>query len=103
MVQAPGAKVFCFFFAKKKAFLALRLTCPFCGDRSIAEFSYYGDATVRRPGSNAEQSAWVDYVYMRDNVAGSHCEFWYHEAACRQVLTVERDTRTHAILSVQTP
>ena len=80
----------------------MRLTCPFCGNRSIAEFSYYGDATLTRPGSNAEQSAWVDYVYMRDNPAGPHCEFWYHEAACRQVLRVERDTRNHAILSVQT-
>ena len=80
----------------------MRLTCPFCGNRSIAEFSYQGDATLTRPGSNAEPAAWVDYVYLRDNPAGPHSEFWYHASACRQILLVERDTRTHAILSVRT-
>ena len=80
----------------------MRLTCPHCGNRSIAEFSYQGDATRERPGSNAEPAAWVDYVYKRDNPAGPQSEFWYHAAACRQILRVERDTRTHAILAVQT-
>ena len=79
----------------------MRLACPFCGERTIAEFSYVGDATVTRPGGNADQAAWVDYVYMRDNPAGPHSELWYHEAACRQLLRVERDTRTHAILSAR--
>ena len=77
----------------------MRLNCPFCGSRGIEEFSYAGDATLSRPGSNADQAAWVDYIYFRDNPAGLHSEFWYHAAACRQVLRVERDTRTHAILS----
>ena len=77
----------------------MRLPCPFCGERGIEEFSYAGDATLSRPGGNAEQTAWVDYVYMRTNPAGPHSEFWYHASACRQVLRVERDTRTHAILS----
>jgi sarcosine oxidase subunit delta len=36
---------------------------------------------------------------MRTNPAGPHSELWYHTAACRQVLKVERDTRTHEILS----
>ncbi len=79
----------------------MRLNCPNCGDRSIAEFSYSGDATLTRPGSNAEPGSWVDYVYMRDNKAGLHSELWYHAAACRQILRVERDTRSHAVLSVQ--
>jgi heterotetrameric sarcosine oxidase delta subunit len=77
----------------------MRLTCPFCGERGLEEFTYAGDATLSRPGSNAEQSAWVDYVYFRDNPAGVHSELWYHGAACRQFLTVERDTRTHQVLS----
>ena len=77
----------------------MRLCCPFCGERGVEEFSYLGDAARVRPGTNDAQSKWVDYVYMRDNPAGLHVELWYHASACRQVLTVERDTRTHAILS----
>jgi sarcosine oxidase subunit delta len=77
----------------------MRLTCPFCGDRGIEEFSYAGDATLNRPAPEGEPAAWVDYVYMRTNPAGPHAELWYHAAACRQVLRVERDTRTHEIFA----
>ena len=76
----------------------MRLPCPFCGERGIEEFAYLGDASRMRPPEDADQAAWVDYVYLRDNPAGPHRELWYHASACRQVLTVERDTRTHAIL-----
>jgi sarcosine oxidase subunit delta len=79
----------------------LRLNCPFCGNRGIAEFSYMYDATVTRPAADAEPAAWVDYVYLRDNPAGPHSEFWYHAAGCRQILLVERDTRDHTILSTR--
>jgi sarcosine oxidase subunit delta len=77
----------------------MRLTCPFCGERGVEEFCYAGDATLTRPAPDAEPSAWVDYVYMRTNPAGRHSELWYHGVACRQVLRVERDTRTHEIIS----
>ncbi len=77
----------------------MRLACPFCGERGTEEFSYAGEAALVRPGLDASPAAWVDYVYVRDNPAGPHRELWYHASGCRQVLTVERDTRTHAILS----
>ncbi len=77
----------------------MRLICPFCGERGMEEFSYAGDATLKRPAADASQQDWVDYVYMRDNPAGQHSELWYHTAACRQFIKVERDTRTHAILA----
>ena len=77
----------------------MRLPCPFCGERGIEEFSYFGDATRTRPGGNARVEAWIDYVYFRDNPEGPHRELWLHASACRRVLVVERDTRTHAILS----
>jgi sarcosine oxidase subunit delta len=80
----------------------MRLTCPFCGDRGIEEFVHMGDATLQRPGQDAPEAAWIDYVYMRTNPAGTHSELWYHASACRQFLRVERDTRTHAILSAET-
>jgi len=79
----------------------MRLTCPFCGNRGIEEFAYMGDATLSRPAADAEAAPWVDYVYFRQNPAGPHSELWYHEAACRQILRVERDTRTHEILSAR--
>jgi sarcosine oxidase subunit delta len=80
----------------------MRLTCPFCGPRGIEEFSYFGDATVQRPAPDADPQAWVTYVYLRENPAGAHSELWYHASACRQFLRIERDTRTHAILSAET-
>ena len=79
----------------------MRLTCPFCGERGIEEFAHLGDATRTRPGDNAPEKAWVDYVYFRDNPMGPHRELWLHSSACRRILTVERDTRTHAILSAR--
>jgi sarcosine oxidase subunit delta len=77
----------------------MRLTCPICGERGIEEFSYFGDATLARPAPDAPAEAWVEYVYFRNNPAGPHSELWYHAAACRGFLKVERDTLTHAILS----
>ncbi len=56
-----------------------------------------GDAALTRPETDA-QAEWVDYVYMRDNPAGPYAELWYHEAGCRQIMKVRRDTRTHEIL-----
>jgi sarcosine oxidase subunit delta len=79
----------------------MRIVCPFCGARGIEEFSYFADASVARPEADAPAEAFVDYVYFRANVAGAHRELWYHASACRQFLHVERDTRTHEILSVQ--
>ncbi len=60
-----------------------------------------GDANLQRPAKDAEPAAWVGYVYLRENPAGPHSELWYHAAACRQFLKVERDTRTHAISAAE--
>ena len=77
----------------------MHLHCPFCGPRDVEEFTYFGDANRTRPGNNAPQSDWVDYVYLRDNPMGAHRELWLHSAACRRMLVVARDTRTHLISS----
>jgi len=76
----------------------MRLSCPFCGERGIEEFSYAGDAALARPAPDAPAAEWVDFVYMRANPAGIHRELWYHAAACRGIVTIGRDTRTHAIV-----
>jgi sarcosine oxidase subunit delta len=87
----------------------MRIACPFCGEREVGEFSYLGDASPRRPhytiddGSDPVKlrEAFYDYVYLRDNVAGTMREYWYHGGGCRSWLIAERDTRTHEFRSVQ--
>ena len=81
----------------------MRIKCPHCGERSLDEFSYYGDAAPRRPDANAADAlaSFTDYVYLRDNKAGAHQELWYHGAGCRAWLCVSRDTNTHLIAGVQ--
>ena len=81
----------------------LLIPCPWCGPRAQAEFTYGGDATVKRPAPDAPERAWVEFVYLRDNPAGSHDELWHHSAGCRQWLCVRRDTRTHEILGSAAP
>ena len=79
----------------------MRIPCPHCGPRSHDEFTYYGDATVRRPTATgtAAEPGFYDYVYVRDNPQGPHRELWFHQGGCHEWLVVERDTRTHAIAS----
>ena len=78
----------------------MRITCPHCGERGNEEFLYRGAADPRRPAPDAPETAWHDYVYLRDNPAGSHREMWLHAYGCRRWLVVTRDTRTHAIADV---
>ena len=80
----------------------MRITCPHCGERDAQEFTYLGDATKARPdGLDAAPEAMLDYVYLRENPAGPHREFWYHGAGCHAWLVVTRDTRTHAVAAVE--
>ncbi len=77
----------------------MRIPCPFCGERDVREFTYLGDATLRRPdpaAPDAERRVF-DYVYLRDNPAGPHPEHWYHGQGCRSWIEVARDTRNHRI------
>lgn len=78
----------------------MRIQCPFCGERDVSEFTYLGDATVRRPDPAAPEQ-FFEAVYLRDNPAGRHEELWYHGFGCRSWLRVTRDTRTHEIFAVQ--
>jgi sarcosine oxidase subunit delta len=82
----------------------MRISCPFCGERSLDEFSYYGDATVTRPDLGAPDAAekFTAYVYARSNPAGLHRELWYHAAGCHAWLVVTRDTTSHKIAAVET-
>ena len=80
----------------------MRITCPWCGPRALDEFEYYGDASKKRPADAGclDPAAWLDYVYLRDNPAGTHHEYWQHLTGCRSWLIVTRDTTTHEISNV---
>lgn len=82
----------------------MRITCPYCGERSLDEYVYSGDASVSRPDPASPDAAeqFYRYGYERQNVAGPHKELWYHSAGCHAWLVVERDTRTHEILTIET-
>jgi sarcosine oxidase subunit delta len=81
----------------------LLIPCPWCGPRNQVEFTYGGDATVRRPAPDASEETWTQYVYVRDNPCGPHDELWFHGASCRRWFVVRRDTRTHEILASRMP
>jgi heterotetrameric sarcosine oxidase delta subunit len=78
----------------------LRIACPHCGLRDEAEFRYRGDATVVRPGPDADREAFAAYVFDRDNPAGWHMEWWHHIHGCRRVLRVVRHTLRHEIAAI---
>ncbi|MBP9174976.1 MAG: sarcosine oxidase subunit delta, partial [Rhizobiales bacterium] len=43
---------------------AMLIKCPHCGTRPVEEFTFNGDASIRRPTSNDPKSMdqWFDYV-----------------------------------------
>lgn len=81
----------------------MRINCPCCGERSVDEFVYLGDANVTRPSAqeldNAE--AFHAYGYLRRNLDGPTRELWFHAAGCHSWLVITRDTRTHEISKVE--
>ncbi|PWJ82436.1 N-methylglutamate dehydrogenase subunit B [Pseudaminobacter salicylatoxidans] len=87
----------------------MRIACPYCGEREVGEFSYLGDASPKRPHYTIDdgtdpvvlEEAFNEYVYLRDNVAGTMREYWYHGGGCRSWLIAERSTLTHEFKSVQ--
>ena len=64
----------------------LHIKCPHCGMRSQNEFSYGGDATIKRPelGKEISDQEWDDFVYNRKSLRGKHWELWQHLSGCRQ-------------------
>ena len=50
----------------------LHIKCPHCGMRSQNEFSYGGDATIKRPelGKEISDQDWDNFVYNRKSLRG---------------------------------
>jgi heterotetrameric sarcosine oxidase delta subunit len=77
------------------------IKCPNCGPREINEYTYIGDATVKRPDhDDTDMENWINYVFMRNNPRGIHVEHWQHTSGCRAFLKITRDTVTHEITGV---
>ena len=83
----------------------LRIPCPCCGLRDETEFRYGGEANVRRPAEPgaADDVAWADYLFYRDNLRGPHRERWFHAFGCRQWFELRRDTLSHRWLDPEPP
>lgn len=82
----------------------MRINCPHCGLRDLAEFTYHGDARharTRPEPSSKNTAAWNTWVYDRENPAGTHEELWQHIGGCRAFVRVMRNTVTHEIEDVK--
>jgi sarcosine oxidase subunit delta len=77
----------------------LLIKCPFCGERAETEFSYGGEAGIKRPldPKTLSDAEWADYLFMRSNPKGAHKELWNHSLGCRRWFGVARDTLTYEI------
>ena len=71
--------------------------CPWCGDRAETEFSYGGEAGIKRPlePDALTDAEWADYLFNRKNSRGAYRELWNHAQGCRRWFEVERDTVTN--------
>lgn len=76
----------------------LRIPCPYCGLRDEPEFTFGGPSHVARPTPAADDLAWTNYLFIRENPAGVHHERWLHAFGCGRWFNLARDTRTHEIL-----
>ena len=77
---------------------------PLLGPRDSSEFVYLGDAIlINRPDWQEDTAVqhFVEYGYLRDNIAGIHRELWFHEYGDRSWLVVTRDTLSHEIKEVR--
>ncbi len=78
----------------------LQLHCPYCDEaRSEEEFSYAGEADIRRPDRQVSDSQWADYLHFRTNPRGRHREMWVHTAGCRRYFNVARDTVSYEVVA----
>ena len=79
----------------------LLIYCPYCQEeREEEEFTYAGEADIRRPDSLHEISDEVfgQYLYFKENTRGLYKEMWVHTMACRKYFNVLRNTQTYQVL-----
>jgi heterotetrameric sarcosine oxidase delta subunit len=72
------------------------LKCPNCGQRDVYEFRFGGEVGSR-PTHGATKTEWMDYVYMRSNLAGDEKEWWYHRMGCKRWFQSIRNTTNNSV------
>jgi sarcosine oxidase, subunit delta len=77
----------------------LRIPCPYCGVRDEEEFRCGGQSHITRPGPDATDADWADYLFNRDNPKGIHYERWLHAFGCGRWFNLARHTVTHDIIA----
>ena len=78
------------------------IDCPHCGPREALEFAYGGE-TTSRAGGGAEERAFTDYLYFRNNANGWQTEWWQHRDGCRTWFLAERHTFTNVVRATRLP
>jgi len=68
-----------------------QIECPNCGRRNVSEFRF-GGRVLARPKDTSDDAAWMEYVYLRANTAGTQTEWWYHRMGCHRWFRLERNT-----------
>jgi heterotetrameric sarcosine oxidase delta subunit len=77
----------------------LQISCPWCGTRPEGEFICLGEAVPPRPDPAAlSEAEWAAALANRANIRGLHAERWWHVRSCGRILTIWRDTVSHAIV-----
>ena len=72
------------------------IPCPLNGLRNVDEFAYGGDV-LEMPAAGALDDAWTDYIFTRENKAGSVREWWFHVPTSYWFI-LERDTLTDTVI-----
>jgi sarcosine oxidase subunit delta len=78
----------------------MMIPCICCGLRDESEFVCGGTTHIVRPPLSADDTAWGEYLFFRDNPKGLHRERWRHVQGCGQWFNLMRDTVTHEVVSV---
>lgn len=82
--------------------MSFLVSCPDCGRREVAEFSFGGESN-KRPAPDGDTTELARYLFFRRNVAGPQVEWWYHRDGCQQWFLARRDTRTNLIEETYRP
>lgn len=70
----------------------LLIPCPYCGERPELEFRYGGHADIVRDPSVADDGAWAEFLFWRENPKGVMAERWRHFSGCGRFFNALRDT-----------
>lgn len=73
------------------------MPCPLNGPRNISEFACAGEVKLMPDPARADDAAWGDYVFLRENAAGVVREWWCHVPTAFWFIA-ERNTLTDEIL-----